>query len=148
MNEAIRVARREKRITVNDNGDYITIPLDTQDFLPALLALMREFEERAKAQQERAKILADKAAGPDREAVEEITGRNLEDCREMSQRLDALFGEGSCTKIFGAGVPSLFAFADFFDQLAPIVGKFAREEAAAANKRVQKYTAKYRKEAP
>ena len=151
MNDSIRVERREKRITVNDNGDYITIPLDSQDFKPGILALMRDLERRAKDQQQRAKDISDATAGAQdpgeyREKVEELAGLNLADCQELSRQVDNLFGDGACTKIFGRGVPSLFAFADFFEQLAPIVKKCAQEEAAAAQKRVNKYLAKYAKE--
>lgn len=66
---------------------------------------------------------------------------NAEVCGELQKKVDTLFGDGACRKVFGPGTPGLFEFAQFFNQLAPIV-KGAQEERWA---HVLKYVDRYRK---
>lgn len=141
MSNNIRVDRRSKKIEVNDEGEFIVLPFGDQEFVPKMLSLLNEFEEYAKQQRERA---AEIDAMP--ENTEKLTAAanlNLEACRILTGKVNDLFGEDACTKIFGPGVPSLFAFADFFDQLAPFVHKFADEEAELSRERIRKYSEKY-----
>ena len=63
----------------------------------------------------------------------------------MKDRVDALFGDEVCRKVFGDIVPSMAAFSDFFDQLAPFMEEYGRERADESRRRVERYTKKYQK---
>lgn len=142
MNDSIRIERREKKVEVNDNGDYIVLPFGDQAFIPKMLELLREFDERGTEQQARAAEIAEMP--DDIEKVDAAASLNLELCTKMAERVNGLFGADACSKIFGAGTPSIFAFADFFDQLAPIIRKYADEESKVHQERIKKYSAKYK----
>ena len=45
-------------------------------------------------------------------------------------QLDNLFGEGCCKKVFGDIVPTPYIMADFFDQMTPILNKYANDRQA------------------
>ena len=142
MSDSIRIERREKKIEVNDNGDFIILPLGNQEFIPKMLDLLNDFQENAKQQQERVEQISEMPE--ELEKVSAAASLNLEMCRQLVNRVNDLFGADACQKIFGVGVPSLFAFADFFDQLAPLIRKYADEESAVSHERVRKYSVKYK----
>ena len=144
MNDSIRVERKDKRVEVNDQGDYIILPFGDQAFVPALLNMMNDFEAHVEQHRKRVEELAS-LPDDNAEKVADMVQINLDVCSVLAAGVDRLFGDGSCVKIFGVNVPSLFAFADFFDQLAPIIRAFSDKEAAARVKRVRKYSEKYQK---
>lgn len=149
MSEArIRVDRREKRIEVNDAGEYIVIPLGNPEFVSTLLSLLNDFDAKAAQQRERAQEIQKMPDDTKPETMERLTAAasfNLELCREMAERVNALFGEDTCQKVFGSNAPSLYMFADFFDQLTPYIQQFAEEEVQASHERIRKYSNKYTK---
>lgn len=53
------------------------------------------------------------------------------DCREsfvkLMQEFDRIFGKDASRKVFGEGYVSFQAFAEFFDQLEPIIRQWAKE---------------------
>ena len=149
MNEQItslRVERQAKKIQVNDQGEYIVLNLDDQQFLPELLGLMNDFKGIAEKNENRAREIDEMPDGTDKEYMakaEKSAAFNLEVCEELKQRVDQTFHDDVCRKVFGDIVPSIAAFAEFFDQLGELIKKFTEERRAVQNERVAKYTAKY-----
>ena len=151
MNEQItslRVERQAKKIQVNDQGEYIVLNLDDQQFLPELLGLMNDFKGIAEKNENRAREIDEMPDGTDKEYMakaEKSAAFNLEVCEELKQRVDQTFHDDVCRKVFGDIVPSIAAFAEFFDQLGELIKKFTEERRVAQNERVAKYTTKYHK---
>lgn len=136
----INIPRNEKRIEVNDSGDYIVLPLGDQTFLPDILALIRDFRAYAiELQSTAASVSGDRL-----DSIVETAERNATMCRALADKVDGMFGDGACVKIFGVRVPGLEAFADFFGQLSPIVQRFSEQQRNAALEKARKYTDKYK----
>lgn len=150
MSEIARIAVNSgvKKIQVNDEGEYITLNMGDQAFIPALLALMRDFETVAEQHTDRAAEIDRMPNGTPKESMEKITAVaafNLEICNTMKARLDDTFHDEVCRKVFGNITPGLTEFAEFFDQLGTLIKQFGDERFTAAQKRIEKYTAKYHK---
>ena len=147
-NEAkISVDRRERRILVNDEGEYIVLPVGNPEFIASLLALLTDFDEKAAQQREQAQEISAMPEDTTAETLKRLNAAaqlNLEISRDMAERVNSLFGADACRKIFATETPSLYAFADFFDQLTPYIKQLSEEEAAASQERVRKYSEKYK----
>ena len=146
MSASLRVERQAKKIQVNDQGEYIVLNLDDQQFLPALLELMNDFKNLAEKNEARIREIEEMPDGTEKEymtKVEVSAAFNLEVCKELKQRIDQTFRDDVCRKVFGDIVPSVTAFAEFFDQLGELIQRFTEERRTVQNERVAKYTAKY-----
>ena len=75
MSEIARIAVNSgvKKIQVNDEGEYITLNMGDQAFIPALLALMRDFETVAEQHTDRAAEIDRMPNGTPKESMEKIT---------------------------------------------------------------------------
>ncbi len=134
----ISISSSVKKIEVNDQGEYILLPLGDQVFISGLLNLMRKFSESADEVEK-----AFRTAGEDAGSVSEAVALNLNTCEGIKTEVDALFKDEVCKKVFGDIVPSLTAFSEFFDKLAPFVKKYSDEKARETRERIKKYTGKY-----
>lgn len=105
------------RISVNDKGDVILIPVEDTQFIEDFFNLLDAFSEAS----ENIKIRT-----ADREGVEKVKPV-AEEMKNMMSELDNLFGEGCCRKVFGNIVPTPYIMADFFDQMIPILNKYTNE---------------------
>jgi len=135
---SIRVKDDKKRISINDDGDYIEIsPNDTAMF-DRFFDLVQWFGEMEKDAEQKEKELR-KKYGTDEEnldrAREEITFLR-EGFKESARRIDAIFGEDTCAKAFCGMEPNLYLISQFFEQLTPIIR-------AISNDRSQEFAAKY-----
>lgn len=145
---SIRVESRERRILVNDEGEYIVLPVGNPEFIASLMVLLTDFDEKAAQQRERAQEISAMPEDTTAETLKRLNAAaqlNLEISRDMAERVNSMFGADACRKVFGTDAPSLYAFADFFDQLTPYIRQFAEEEAAASQERVRKYSEKYKR---
>lgn len=143
----LSVNRNIKRIKVNEAGEFISLDFDDQGMIPRLLDLMEEFEKEADIHAER---LADIGEMPE-ETQDERNAKivaaatlNLEVCSKMKTAVDDAFGDQVCRKVFGDIIPSVEAFAEFFAQLGAIVARFKVETIRDHDKKIEKYTEKYR----
>lgn len=140
----ISIDRKVKKIEVNDQGEYISLPLADQDFMSALMDLVQDFKGMEGAYQAGFDKINAMPTSTEEEQIDRCAAAcefNAKTCKELQEKVDKLFGDGACRKVFGPGTPGLFEFAQFFTQLAPIV-KGAQEERWA---RVNKYIDRYRK---
>lgn len=130
--EKLRVSSLAKKIEVNDAGEYITLNLDDQAFLPALMAIIDDFNARMPEYQKRAGELD--AAPEDTEAqrfekMRKALAYNLEIHQALKERIDGVFHDDACRKVFGDIVPPVDAYAEFFEQLTPYIQKYSRDRA-------------------
>lgn len=134
MCESIRVQRPEKKIKVNDAGEYITLYLYDIGFIERVLVIIKEFESSAKN-------LSEHAEAASRESVEdirELARKSDEECGALAAKIDEVFGADACRKIFGERTPGLYELADFFGQIGTLIKKYGDE-------RTEKYKEKYAK---
>lgn len=129
--DKLRVDSGIKNIEVNDNGDYISIPISDAAFYERFGVLLKNFEQKQTEVEQKAAALSEKhkdKSTDDVDAIVDIAQFYSELCRYTCAELDKLFGEGCCRKVF-AGVqnPSVELIGDFFEQITPLLNQYAKE---------------------
>lgn len=133
----IRVNTGDKKIDVNDNGDYIVLDLSDSSFPDRFFSMVDRVQEHAAAAEARAKELEGRLE-PGSEEMLRAAASLYRDLHEgVMAEVDALFGADTCRKVFGDIVPGIELFDDFFTQLMPYFEQFGKERA----KRLSKYSA-------
>ena len=129
--DSLRVNSGIKNIEVNDNGDYISIPISDAGFYERFGALMKNFESKQAEIEQRAKELSEKHKDKQNDDVDMIVDSiqlYADLCRYTCTELDSLFGEGCCRKVFvGIQNPGVELIADFFEQITPLLNQYAQE---------------------
>jgi hypothetical protein len=113
--ESIRVNSGVKIIEVNDAGETISLPLSDDSFIQGFFKLLNELKDKA-----------DAISAKDDDVMGAIDAV-VEFDKEIRDKTDALIGENTCKKVFGAVLPSSDQFLDFFSQLVPIVDAHAQK---------------------
>lgn len=135
--DKLRVSSSARRIEVNDEGEYITLDLGDQAFLPSLMEIIDDFNAQMPEYQKRAEELD---AEPDETEEQRFDKQrkalayNLEIHRKLRDRLDGVFHDEVCRKVFGGIVPPIDAYAEFFELLTPFIQKYGRERAQKMGK--------------
>lgn len=117
--EQIRV-NRGIEIGVNDNGDSIFLDVENIYFVDRFKEMLNKLEE-VSAQ-------CDKIA---EDSQMDAVDFQVDAMKEITEEIDKFIGADTCKKVFGEDVlPTVYAVADFFMQLIPIVSKYtnARDE--------------------
>lgn len=127
----IRINSRNKKIDINDDGDYIVLRFDDQRFAGSFYDMVDSIRKRANELNKEAEKYGDVDTPEARKAV-------LTMSEEMSNLIaggvDRVFGEGTCRKLFGDVAPVYELFVDFFEQLQPYFEEYARERDAKMSK--------------
>lgn len=134
----------EKRIKINEAGEYITLNFDDQSFLPRLLNLMQEVEQMAEEGTAKEAEIAAMPVETEKERFEQIAAKanyDLQMCRKLSAKIDAAFGDAVCRKAFGNIVPSVALIGEFFAKLKEVIEKLVKER--EENSPIRKYIEKY-----
>ncbi len=126
--DKIRIRNDVKKIEVNDNGDYITVPVNDVRFVRNFHAC---YEKWSKSKEKLDRSTTDNT-GEMLDMLVDIVDGFVED-------IDKLFGKGSSEKIFG-GYPTADGIADFFGQFMPIFERLTNQEKENSEKRIEKYT--------
>lgn len=102
----IRVGQKNiKRIEVNDNGDYIELNFNDLKLLDRVKEMLEYMQD-----------------------VDEITEENARKVlSDMATQIDKVFGKDTCLKVFGTVSPTPVLILDFFNQIIPLMEKFAEE---------------------
>lgn len=116
--DRILINNGTKRIEVNDQGEYIELPMGDQGFPTRFY----DFVNKMIARYEN---IAQKAT--DLLSAEEQSKKMYEVALENMSDIDELFGECTCKKVFGDIVPDDYMIIDFFDQLRPYINKYGKE---------------------
>lgn len=143
-NNMISVKRHVKTICVNKSGQTISIDMEDQEFVSGIVGVVRRFEDKQKEYRQKIQELKTMPHETEAEQIAQahaVSAFSAQLCRELKTEVDAAFRDHVCDKVFGNITPSLELFAEFFRQLQP----FIKEAAEERNKRVLKYTEKYRK---
>lgn len=105
-------------VEVNNHGDTITINAEDQNFSEqfyTLLDSMNKVQEYVNTD------------GFKRLDERKQLGEMISKTKGIMQEIDNLFGVDTCKKVFGNIVPSPYVLALFFDQLVPLVNRYANE---------------------
>ena len=140
--DSIRVDTGVKKIEVNDEGETISLNFADQSFPVRYFAMVDEFEAQQQVFQQEAEALdreCEEQQLSDYECSRKAAAFNLKVHEFCKERVDGLFGEGTCRKVFGDIVPSADLYVDFISQLAPYFEKYDKER---QKKLMQKYSPK------
>ncbi len=140
--DKIKLSSSLKRIQVNENGDFITFDARDQGFMDRLLKLLQEFYDKEGIYQAKVDELRAMPTETDAQRFQQAAaalGFNSELCGWLESRINDVFQDDVKRKVFGDIKPTGEAWAEFFDQLAPII-RIAKSE---QSERVRKYTEKY-----
>lgn len=129
--DSLRVNNGIKNIEVNDNGDYISIPISDTAFYERFGTVMKNFEQKQAEIEQRASALSDKhkdKPDDDVDAIVDSIQLYSDLCRYTCAELNKLFGDECCRKVFvGIENPSIELIGDFFDQITPLLNQYAQE---------------------
>lgn len=129
--DSLRIDNGIKKIEVNDNGEYIEIPISDAAFYERFGALMKNFEQKQVDIEQKAAALSENhkdKLSDDVDAIVDSIQLYSELCRYACAELDNLFGEGCYRKVFvGIQNPSIELIGDFFDKIAPLLNQYAKE---------------------
>ncbi len=129
--DKLRVDSDIKNIEVNDNGDYISIPISDAAFYERFGALIKNFEQKQVEIEKKAKDLSEKHKDKpenDTDMIVDSIRIYSELCQYTCAELDNLFGEGCCKKVFvGVQNPGIELIGDFFEQITPLLNQYAQE---------------------
>ncbi len=120
--DSIRVSSGTKKIEVNDDGEFILLPLGDDGFTRGFYNLLNDFQKRAEA----VKLTDEDITG----SMDQIVKLNA----EIAEKVDGLFGNGTCKKVFGDITPGIDMILDFFFQLLPFFEDAAKKRAERMNK--------------
>lgn len=135
----IRVNTGVKRIEVNDSGDFITMSLNDNDFLSRFFSLYENVQKMAEESSAREREIQERyKESEDRIGRAKASYDLYTKCgKDMMGEVDALFGDGTCKKVFGDITPTFDLYIEFFEQLTPYLQEFAQEK----SQRMSKYSA-------
>lgn len=116
--DKIKIDNGTKRIEVNDNGDYIELPMRDQSFPTRFFEFAGKIVTRYEGiRKEEVDLMS---AEEQLRKMKEVAVENMKD-------IDELLGEGTCKKVFGDIVPDDFMIIEFFEQLTPFIHKYGNE---------------------
>lgn len=141
--DKLRVDSGVKKIEVNDDGECIEFSLTSSDFFRAFLDISQWFDEQKNRQDIKEMEQQEDAVLEDKGSINYGTVNTILDIREKiskeaCEKIDNIFGPESSRKIFGGIIPDLFMIADFFEQIAPLIEKYAKERNQTINKKYSK----------
>lgn len=118
-----------RKIRVNDAGEYIELSLTDVTLFERFTGLLDWFEiKQAELNQFGADFEARHANDEDNtKAVVEVIHKRTELFTECCKKMDEVFGEGCCRKVFGNIIPDELPIMDFFEQMTPIMQRMAAE---------------------
>lgn len=140
--DSIRVDTGVRKITVNDEGETISLNFADQSFPVRYFNMVDEFQSQQEIFQKEEDDLIKECEEnqlSEYERMRKTAAFNLKIHEFFKERVEALFGTDACRKVFGDIVPSVDMYMDFISQLAPYFEKYGKER---QKKLMQKYNPK------
>ena len=117
--EKLRIDNGKKKIEVNDNGDYIEFSVGDYGFIEEFGKFAEWMQQQENNKMEPSENTVDGAM--------EMLRKKKEICQEACKRIDKLFGEGTCKKVFGDISPDEYMIAEFAEAILALMNKFGKE---------------------
>lgn len=137
---SIKVDNGVRKIGVNDSGDYIEISVNDRGLYSRFADLMDWFDKQQSVVEQKGKELLKKHGdGPvikenedgevemNTSAIVDITKVETDCYKECCEKIDDVFGENTCKKVFGDIIPDFVLIGEFFEQITPVLQKLAEE---------------------
>lgn len=136
--EKLNFDNGNKKIQVNEDGDYIVLPMGDNAFPKRLIDFTQKMKDVYNELIEKEKEF--KRNGLDETNISDIS--EISDARaEIYTRIgtffDEIFGNDSCRKVFGNLAPAQDIMISFLEQIKPLVERFADERRATIEKKYQ-----------
>lgn len=132
-----------KEIKVNDAGECIEFSVNDSGFYKRFTEFVQWFKEqdgRQEINDLREKVKVDKKDEGSESLEEFYDASNIQYaiCKEACEKIDSIFGQESCRKVFGNIVPDLLTIANFLEAVTPFIDKYIKERNQAINKKYSK----------
>lgn len=135
-----------RRVKVNEEGEFIQFSVNDSTFFDRFSEFLLWMEMKEKELDEFGRDYncrvsdriqketvgmseeeAEEAAKLNNSEINELVKKRTETYKECCVRLDMIFGEGCCRKVFGDIVPDDMLIGDFVEQITPILEQLGRE---------------------
>lgn len=142
--DSLRIDNGLKKIEVNDAGEYIEFSVVSNNFFKAFSNLLQWFESQEQRQdikemeEQEEKIVSENGGGINYAALDRVLNIREKISKEASEKIDDIFGPDASRKIFSGTDPDMFSIAEFFEKIAPIIEKYAKDRNQSINKKYSK----------
>lgn len=142
--DSLRIDNGLKKIDVNDAGEYIEFSVASNDFFKAFSDLLQWFDAQENRQdikdmeKQQEDVVSENGEGINYEALNNVLDIREKISKEACVKIDAIFGTEASRKVFGGIIPDIFMIADFFEQITPLIEKYAKERNQSINKKYNK----------
>lgn len=140
----LRIDNGTKKIEVNDVGEYIEFSIVNNDFFRAFSDLLQWFDGKEQRQdikdmeKKQKEVVSEDCDKINYDALNGVLDIREKISKEACDKIDSIFGDEASRKIFGGIIPDMFAIADFFEQITPLIEKYAKERNQSINKKYSK----------
>lgn len=142
--DSLRVDNGLKEIEVNDKGEYIEFSVVSNDFFRAFSDLLQWFDGQENRQdikemeKQQEEVVSENGEEINYEALNNILDIREKISKEACEKIDAIFGGEASRKVFGSITPDMYMVADFFEQITPLIERYAKERNQTINKKYNK----------
>ncbi|NBH15358.1 hypothetical protein D3Z36_14515 [Lachnospiraceae bacterium] len=142
--DSLRVDNGIRKIEVNDAGECIEFSVTNNDFFKAFSDMIQWFEAQDQRQdikdmkEQGEKVVSEDGEIVNYEALDNVIAIREKISKEVSEKIDAIFGVEASRKIFGGIVPSMYEIADFFEKITPFIEKYTKERNQTISKKYNK----------
>lgn len=142
--DSLRIDNGLKKIEVNDNGEYIEFSVINSDFFRSFFELLRWFDEQEnredikEMEEQGDKVVSDDGSKINYDAANKVLDIRDKMIKEACEKIDNIFGDNASRKIFGSILPDMYMIADFFEQITPLIEKYAKERNQSISKKYNK----------
>lgn len=142
--DSLRIDNGLKKIEVNDAGECIEFSVVNSEFYRAFFELLQWFDEQEnrkeikEMEEQGDKVISDDGSKINYDAANSVLDIREKISKEACEKIDNIFGAEASSKIFGRIIPDMFMIADFFEQITPLIEKYAKERNQTVNKKYNK----------
>ena len=112
-------------VTINEAGDTAAISSNDPTFIDRFAEF---FDWFGKSGDELVSYIDEtEVNGSSLESITKTTSKRVELCKKGRDRIDELFGEGTCKKVFGVEVPDEVCIMEFVEAMMPFVNEAFKE---------------------
>lgn len=124
--DSLRAETGIKTIEVNDNGECISFSVIDNNFFQTFYDFIVWMESQEDVIANMAKE-NESEKKDDLEYIGKIIKARGDIVKEACAKIDAIFGEDACKKVFCGIVPDFYAISDFLEKVTPFISKYAKE---------------------
>ena len=141
--DELQIENWTRQIKVNENGDTIQYSLANSAFYDELISFAQWIQsDELRAQAEEVTKQQENMKKPDGKfdlnAASAVSAVELNMSKAACEKIDKMFGENACRKVFGDIIPQMDIIVTFLNAVIPIVKKNAEERSKKINTQFSK----------